>query len=158
MCAILPCRDLLFGSIYDTFGSEDNLSKAVFLEQLCEHIQEKRVQHLRPLISKDFIGGYYCLYSHIHIDNHSIWLYDIILYRRKYWQSLNLAVWPQTELKKYWRNLNLEVVPHSVLRHHKHCTRAFIRECCCPLIWGTWTKPWVCRFTRNITGSLLAPS
>ena len=47
-----------------------------------------------------------------------------VLYSRKYWRSLNLAVWPQTERKKYWRNLNLAVAPCSVLRHHyKHCER-----------------------------------
>ena len=44
---------------------------------------------------------------------------------RKYWQSLNLAVWPQTERKKYWRNLNLAVALRSVIRHYKHCERVY---------------------------------
>ena len=48
---------------------------------------------------------------------------EVILYSRKYWRSLNLAVWPQTMHKKYWRNLNLAVVPHSILCHYKHCER-----------------------------------
>ena len=49
----------------------------------------------------------------------------VLLYSRKYWRSLNLAVWPQTEHKKYWWNLNLAVAPRSVLRHHKRCTRVY---------------------------------
>ena len=65
-----------------------------------------------------------------------------IPYSRKYWQSLNLVVWPKTERKKYWQNLNLAVVPHSILHHRKHCMHVY-RECCRPLVWGTWTKPWV---------------
>ena len=56
---------------------------------------------------------------------------DCIPYSRKYWRSLNLAVWPQTESKKYWQNLNLMVMPHSVLHHHQHCV--FIRQCSHPL-------------------------
>ena len=52
-------------------------------------------------------------------------------YSQKYWQSLNLLVWPQTEHKKYWRNLNLAVVPCGILRHLEHHT--FIRQCCRPL-------------------------
>ena len=34
-----------------------------------------------------------------------------IPYSQKYWRSLNLAVWLQTERNKYWRNLNLAVAP-----------------------------------------------
>ena len=45
------------------------------------------------------------------------------IYSRKYWWSLNLAVWPQAECKKYWQNLNLAVAPCSILSHHQHCTR-----------------------------------
>ena len=66
-------------------------------------------------------------------------------YSQKYWQSLNLVVWPQTERKKYWRNFNLVVVLRSVLCYHKHCMRVFIWEHCRPLVWGAWTKPWVHR-------------
>ena len=40
------------------------------------------------------------------------------MYCRKYWQSLDLAVWPQTKLRKI---LNLVVAPCSVLHHHEHC-------------------------------------
>ena len=55
----------------------------------------------------------------------SLSLHDCIPYSRKYWWSLNLAVWLQTKHKKYWRNLNLAVAPRSVLRHYKHCERVY---------------------------------
>ena len=54
--ALLPFRDLLFGSIYDTFSGEDNLSKAVFLEHLCEHIQLGKLRNIRTVVAKDFVG------------------------------------------------------------------------------------------------------
>ena len=47
---------------------------------------------------------------------------------RKYWRSLNLAVWLLTERKKCWRNLNLAVAPRSVLRHYKHCERELAED------------------------------
>ena len=50
------CRDLLFGNIYDTFSGEDNLSKAVFLEQLCEYITDGKIRSMRTVVVKDFIG------------------------------------------------------------------------------------------------------
>ena len=50
------CRDLLFGNIYDTFSGEDNLSKAVFLEQLCEYIRDSKIHSMRTVVVKDFIG------------------------------------------------------------------------------------------------------
>jgi len=53
-------RDLLFGTIYDTFSSEDNLSKTVFLEQLCNYITTSRLTTIRTVISKDFIGEKSC--------------------------------------------------------------------------------------------------
>ena len=34
------------------------MSKIVFLEHLCDHIQENRVHHLRTVVTKDFIGGF----------------------------------------------------------------------------------------------------
>ena len=46
--------------------------------------------------------------------------YIFMPYSWKYWRSLNLAVWPQTEHKKYWRNLSLAVAPRSVLRQYGH--------------------------------------
>jgi len=49
-------RDLLFGNIYDTFSSEDNLSKAVFLEHLCRVITSGKLSFLRTVVAKDFIG------------------------------------------------------------------------------------------------------
>ena len=49
-------RDLLFGNIYDTFSSEDNLSKTVFLEHLCRIISAGKLSFLRTVIAKDFIG------------------------------------------------------------------------------------------------------
>lgn len=48
--------DLLFGSIYDTFSGEDDLSKTVFLEQLCDHISHSRLTNIRTVVTKDFIG------------------------------------------------------------------------------------------------------
>ena len=50
------CSDLLFGGIYDTFSSEDNLSKAVFLEQLSRYIKDDKIRSVRTVVSKDFIG------------------------------------------------------------------------------------------------------
>ncbi len=50
------CSDLLFGGIYDTFSSEDNLSKAVFLEQLSRYIKDDKIRSLRTVVSKDLIG------------------------------------------------------------------------------------------------------
>ena len=58
-----------------------------------------------------------CLYNR--------WGFTVIPYSRKYWRSLNLVVWPQTERKKYWRNLNLAVALRSVKRHYKHCERVY---------------------------------
>lgn len=52
-------RDLLFGSIYDTFSNEDNLSKAVFLEHLCQYIQDNKLNAVRTVVAKDFIGRAY---------------------------------------------------------------------------------------------------
>lgn len=49
-------RDLLFGSIYDTFSSEDTLSKTVFLEHLRHHITTSRLTTIRTVVTKDFIG------------------------------------------------------------------------------------------------------
>ena len=43
-----------------------------------------------------------------------------IAYSWKYWQCLNLAVWPQVKVKKYWQNLNLAVAPRSILPYHEH--------------------------------------
>ena len=51
-------RDLLFGSIYDTFSGEDNLSKAVFLETLCQYIKDNKLQNIRTVVVKDFIDHY----------------------------------------------------------------------------------------------------
>ena len=48
-----------------------------------------------------------------------------ILYSQKYWWSLNLVVWPQTEHKMLLPEFNLAVVPPSVLHHHKHCSRVY---------------------------------
>ena len=45
------------------------------------------------------------------------------VYSRKYWRSVNLAVWPQTELLTKFEFR--AVVAHSVLHHHKHCTRVY---------------------------------
>ena len=73
-----------------------------------------------------------------------------------YCRSLNLVVWLQTKHKKYWWNLNLAVAPHSVLRQYGHChyiARMFIREC-----FLSSCLPRVRRFTRTITGSVLALS
>ena len=55
-CFLYSTRDLLFGSIYDTFSGENNLSKAVFLEQLCVYIERGTVQELRTLVVKEFSG------------------------------------------------------------------------------------------------------
>ena len=52
------CRDILFGNIYDTFSGEDNLSKAVFLEMLCQYIRDHKLQNLRTVVVKDLIGTY----------------------------------------------------------------------------------------------------
>ncbi len=49
-------RDLLFGSIYDTFSGEDDLSKTVFLEYLCRIITGGKLTFLRTVVAKDFIG------------------------------------------------------------------------------------------------------
>jgi len=57
-CLRIKRTDLLFGSIYDTFSGEDDMSKTVFLEHLCDHIQENRVHHLRTVVTKDFIEHY----------------------------------------------------------------------------------------------------
>ena len=67
-----------------------------------------------------------------------------ISYSRKYWWSLNLAVWPQTHCnkKKLWGNLNL--VSH--IRYQGALSS---------LIWGTWTKSWVREFK---TGGVLVLS
>ena len=61
-----------------------------------------------------------------------------IRYSRKYWWSLNLAVWPQTERKKYWHKFGssaritvyyiiINIASASVSRS------VFIRERCLPL-------------------------
>ena len=50
------CRDLLFGSIYDTFSGEDDLSKTVFLEHLYHIISSGKLSFLRTVVAKDFIG------------------------------------------------------------------------------------------------------
>ena len=42
-------------------------------------------------------------------------------YSRKYWRSLNLAVWSQAAKIKILADLNLAVVLCSVIRHYKHC-------------------------------------
>ena len=44
-------------------------------------------------------------------------------YSRKYWRSLNLAVWSQAAEIKILANLNLAVALRSVIRHYKHCER-----------------------------------
>ena len=44
-------------------------------------------------------------------------------YSRKYWQSLNLAVWPQTKRKKILAEFKFVLC--IVLHHHKHCTRIY---------------------------------
>ena len=62
---------------------------------------------------------------------------------------LNLAVWPQTDRKKYmyWWNLNSMVAPQVCLSrsdavsHLKHMNKAMSSQ-----------------FTKNKTGSMLAPS
>ena len=56
-----------------------------------------------------------------------------ILYNQNYmyWQSSNLVVWSQNRALKILAEFKFG---GSVLRHHKHCMRAFIWECCCPLI------------------------
>ena len=51
-------RDLLFGNIYDTFSGEDNLSKAVFRETLCQYVKDGKLQNLRTVVVKDFIDHY----------------------------------------------------------------------------------------------------
>ena len=56
MCIHTLFRDLLFGTIYDTFSSEDDLSKTVFLEYLKLYITNSRLTTIRTLVSKDFIG------------------------------------------------------------------------------------------------------
>ena len=61
------------------------------------------------------------------------WHYCILQYSWKYWRSLNLAVWSQTECKKFWQNLNMVVstsmakppnlTPHQIHAwHHIVCS------------------------------------
>ena len=66
-----------------------------------------------------------------------------ILYSRKYWPFLNLAVWPQTNPKKK-KNLIWRWYLRSVYQG------------ALPSL--AWTKPQVCKFTRNKTGSMLVCS
>jgi hypothetical protein len=58
VCLRIKKHELLFTSIYDTFSSEDNLSKTVFLEHLCGYIVDGKIRHIRTLIVKDFIAHY----------------------------------------------------------------------------------------------------
>lgn len=72
-------------------------------------------------------------------------------------EVLKLGGLAPNKYKRYWQNLNLAVVAHSVyiiliIAH------VYIRKRSRSLTWSTWRKPWVCKFTRNITGSVLAPS
>ena len=48
-----------------------------------------------------------------------------IPYSRKYWRSLNLAVWSQVVEIKILANLNLAVALRSVIHHYKHCERVY---------------------------------
>lgn len=57
-CLKIKRLDLLFGTIYDTFSAEDDLSKAVFLEHLCTYITTSRLTFIRTVVSKDFIDYY----------------------------------------------------------------------------------------------------
>ena len=52
----LPPSELLFTSVYDTFRSEDDLSRSVFLEHLCSFIIDGKIRHIRTLIVKDLIS------------------------------------------------------------------------------------------------------
>ena len=73
--------------------------------------------------------------------------HEDIPYSWKYWRSLNLAVWPQTNHKKYWQNLNLVMASQVclsksiVISHLRYLNKAMSLQ-----------------FTRNKTGSVLAPS
>jgi len=109
------------------------MSKAVFLEQLCEHIQEKRVQHLRSLVSKDFIGGqYYWLYSHICIHIHSIWLHNVMFqfslnFNNHYiFMCIMKRLWLERVLP--WRPVFLEqkIVTHFAIAAPTHLTSQMI--------------------------------
>jgi hypothetical protein len=58
VCLKIKKQELLYTSIYDTFRSEDDLSRAVFLELLCGYITEGKIRHIRTLIVKDLISHY----------------------------------------------------------------------------------------------------
>ena len=47
----------------------------------------------------------------------------VLPYSRKYWRSLNLAVWPQVAEIKILADLNLVVVLRSVICHYIHYER-----------------------------------
>ena len=61
----------------------------------------------------------------------SIWVRPLCMddfylpYSRKYWRSLNLAVWSQAAKIKILADLNLTVALRSVIRHYKHCERVY---------------------------------
>ena len=68
-----------------------------------------------------------------------------------YWQSLNLAVCPQTNRKKHWRNLNLAVVSQVHLSRSNAVSRLrYLNK--------ATNSTLVSKFTRNKTGSMLVPS
>ena len=46
-------------------------------------------------------------------------------YSRKYWRSLNLAVWSQVAEIKILADLNLTVALRSVICHYKHCEHVY---------------------------------
>jgi len=55
-----------------------------------------------------------------------LYIICVIPYSRKYWQSLNLVAWSQTNSKKYWQNLNLAVAGTLLrIRHHEHCMHVY---------------------------------
>ena len=85
-----------------------------------------------------------------------------ILYSRKFWQSLNLAVWPQTECKNYWWNLNLAVAPRSILCHYKYCEcgEERVYQGALPSSHLRYFNKAVSLqiYKKNITGSMLASS
>ena len=75
-------------------------------------------------------------------------------YRRKYWRSLNLAVWSQAVEIKILADLNLAVALRSVIRHYKHCERVYqgaLPSSCLRYLNKAISS-------QNITGSMLTTS
>ena len=59
----------------------------------------------------------------------SLWIaFSIIPYSRKYWQTLNLAVWSQAAEIKILADLNLAVALRSVIRHYSGSVDSLLLE------------------------------